>query len=191
MKIIAITTPKVIDEDAYIIKSLLDRGIDTVHLRKPESSISECRRLLATLDAQYRANIVIHDYPELYSEFSLRGIHINRNITTLPEGYNGLKTRSCHSLEEVVRYKSEYDYLLLSPIFDSISKVGYRSTFNEDVLQRASTSGIIDGKVIALGGVTLDKISYLKGLNFGGAAMVGAIYNIDALDSLNSINIYK
>lgn len=191
MKIIAITTPKVIDEDAYIIKGLLDRGIDTVHLRKPESSISECRRLLATLDAQYRANIVIHDYPELYYEFSLRGIHINRNVVALPSGYNGLKSRSCHSLEEVVRYKSEYDYLLLSPIFDSISKVGYRSTFNEDVLQRASTSGIIDSKVIALGGVTLDKISYLKGLNFGGAAMVGAIYNIDALDSLNSINIYK
>lgn len=190
MKIIAITTPKIIDEDTYIIKGLLDRGIDTVHLRKPESSISECRKLLSTLDAEYRASIVIHDYPELYSEFSLRGIHINRNITTLPEGYNGLKTRSCHSLEEVVRYKSEYDYLLLSPIFDSISKVGYRSTFNEDVLQRASTSGIIDSKVIALGGVTLDKISYLKRLNFGGAAMVGAIYNIDALDSLNSINIY-
>ena len=191
MKIIAITTPKVIDEDAYIIKSLLDKGIDTVHLRKPESCIDDCRKLLSTLDAEYRASIVIHDYPELYSEFSLQGIHINRNITTLPDGYNGLKTRSCHSLEEVVRYKSEYDYLLLSPIFDSISKVGYRSTFNEDVLQRASTSGIIDSKVIALGGVTLDKISYLKGLNFGGAAMVGAIYNIDALDSLNSINIYK
>lgn len=191
MKIIAITTPKIIDEDTYIIKGLLDRGIDTVHLRKPESSISECRKLLSTLDAEYRASIVIHDYPELYSEFSLRGIHINRNITTLPEGYNGLKTRSCHSLEEIAHYKSDFDYLLLSPIFDSISKVGYRSTFNEDVLQRASTSGIIDSKVIALGGVTLDKTSYLKGLNFGGAAMVGAIYNIDALDSLNSINIYK
>ena len=191
MKIIAITTPKVIDEDAYIIKSLLDKGVDIVHLRKPESCIDDCRKLLSTLDAEYRASIVIHDYPELYSEFSLRGIHINRNVVALPSGYNGLKTRSCHSLEEVVRYKSEYDYLLLSPIFDSISKVGYRSTFNEDVLQRASTSGIIDSKVIALGGVTLDKISYLKGLNFGGAAMVGAIYNIDALDSLNSINIYK
>lgn len=191
MKIIAITTPKVIDEDAYIIKSLLDRGVDIVHLRKPESSIGDCRRLLSSLEAEYRARIVIHDYPELYYEFSLRGIHINRNVVALPSGYNGLKSRSCHSLEEVVRYKSEYDYLLLSPIFDSISKVGYRSTFNEDVLQRASTSGIIDSKVIALGGVTLDKISYLKGLNFGGGAMVGAIYNIDALDSLNSINTYK
>lgn len=191
MKIIAITTPKVIDEDAYIIKSLLDKGVDIVHLRKLESCIDDCRKLLSTLDAEYRASIVIHDYPELYSEFSLLGIHINRNITTLPEGYNGLKTRSCHSLEEIAHYKSDFDYLLLSPIFDSISKVGYRSTFNEDVLQRASTSGIIDSKVIALGGVTLDKISYLKGLNFGGAAMVGAIYNIDALDSLNSINIYK
>lgn len=191
MKIIAITTPKVIDKDAYIIRRLLDKGVDIVHLRKPESCIDDCRKLLSTLDAEYRASIVIHDYPELYSEFSLRGIHINRNITTLPDGYNGLKTRSCHSLEEVVRYKSEYDYLLLSPIFDSISKAGYRSGFDTETLRRAAERGIIDSKVIALGGVTLDKISYLKGLNFGGAAMVGAIYNIDALDSLNSINIYK
>ena len=33
MKIIAITTPKVTDEDAYIINGLLDKGIDTIHLR--------------------------------------------------------------------------------------------------------------------------------------------------------------
>lgn len=191
MKIIAITTPKVIDEDAYIIRRLLDKGVDIIHLRKPESCIDDCRKLLSTLDAEYRASIVIHDYPELYSEFSLRGIHINRNVVALPSGYNGLKSRSCHSLEEIAHYKSDFDYLFLSPIFDSISKAGYRSGFDTETLRRAAESGIIDSKVIALGGVTLDKISYLKGLNFGGAAMVGSIYNIDALDSLNSINTYK
>lgn len=191
MKIIAITTPKVIDEDAYIIKSLLDKGVDIVHLRKPESCIDDCRKLLSTLDAEYRASIVIHDYPELYSEFSLRGIHINRNITTLPEGYNGLKTRSCHSLGEIAHYKSDFDYLFLSPIFDSISKAGYRSGFDTETLRRAAESGIIDSKVIALGGVTLDKIDHLKSLNFGGGAMVGAIYSVEIADSLQNIDKFK
>ena len=187
MKIIAITTPKVTDDDAHIIKLLLDKGVDIVHLRKPESCIDDCRKLLSTLDAEYRASIVIHDYPELYSEFSLRGIHINRNITTLPEGYNGLKTRSCHSLEEIAHYKSDFDYLLLSPIFDSISKNGYLSGFSNDELRKASSEGVIDEKVIALGGVTFEKIDYLKGLGFGGVAMLGALYNIEAMNLLKNM----
>ena len=138
------------------------------------------------MTAEQRAKIVVHDYPELYFEFSLKGIHINRNITALPDRYGGFRSRSCHSFEEVVRYKEEYDYLFLSPIFDSISKSGYRSTFSDEELQRASAAGIIDEKVIALGGVTFDKIDYLKNLGFGGVAMIGGIYNSEKLHSLEN-----
>ena len=184
MKIIAITSPKVVDEDVRIINTLLDNGVDTVHLRKPDSDIDECRKLLAELSATKRAKIVVHDYSELYFEFSLKGIHINKNVTALPEGYSGIKTRSCHSFEEVVQYKNCYDYLFLSPIFDSISKVGYKSGFNDQELLEASINGIIDEKVIALGGVTFDKIPYLKELNFGGVAMIGGLYNLETLDFL-------
>lgn len=180
MRLIAITTPKVTDDDASIIGRLLDRGIDIIHLRKPESTIDECRKLLTKLTAEQRSKIVIHDYPELYSEFSLRGVHINRNITSLPICYNGSTSRSCHTFEEVLRYKEECDYLFLSPIFDSISKRGYKSRFSDEVLRRASVEGLIDSKVIALGGVTLDKIPYLRSLNFGGVAMMGAINDIIA-----------
>ncbi|MBR4046432.1 MAG: thiamine phosphate synthase [Alistipes sp.] len=180
MRLIAITTPKVTDDDASIIGRLLDRGIDIIHLRKPESTIDECRKLLTKLTAEQRSKIVIHDYPELYFEFSLRGVHINRNITSLPIGYNGSTSRSCHTFEEVLRYKEECDYLFLSPIFDSISKRGYKSRFSDEVLRRASVEGLIDSKVIALGGVTLDKIPYLRSLNFGGVAMMGAINDIIA-----------
>ena len=135
---------------------------------------------MTKLTAEQRSKIVIHDYPELYSEFSLRGVHINRNITSLPIGYNGSTSRSCHTFEEVLRYKEECDYLFLSPIFDSISKRGYKSRFSDEVLRRASVEGLIDSKVIALGGVTLDKIPYLRSLNFGGVAMMGAINDIIA-----------
>ena len=188
MKIIAITVPKMIDEDAYLISNLLKMGIYSVHLRKPEASIHKCRTLLAKLTKEERAKIIIHDYPELYNEFSLKGIHINKNITSLPNGYNGFKTRSCHSFEEIERYKTEYDYLFLSPIFDSISKVGYKSGFTKEELLKASTSGIIDNKVIALGGITLDMMPYFQELNFGGIAMIGGIYNTNALPQLQKIN---
>ena len=69
----------------------------------------------------------------------------------------------------------------MSPIYDSISKAGYKSGFSKEALMQASANGVIDEKVIALGGVTFDKIAVLKALNFGGVAMIGAIYNLDIL----------
>ena len=177
-----------IDEDAYLISNLLKMGIHSIHLRKPEATINECRQLLTKLTKEERAKIIIHDYPELYTEFSLKGIHINKNITSLPDGYNGFKTRSCHSFEEIEKYKSDYDYLFLSPIFDSISKVGYKSAFTKEELLKASTSGLIDHKIIALGGITLDMLPYFQELNFGGIAMIGGIYNTNTINNLTHHN---
>ena len=185
MRIIAITTPKVDDKDLHLIRGLIRCGIDIIHLRKPDSDIAECRRLLHELTDKERDRIIIHDYPELYEEFSLKGIHMNRHVTCLPDGYEGFRTRSCHTFEEVVRYKDEYDYVFLSPVFDSISKAGYKAGFTREELEKASIEGIIDEKVVALGGVTLGDISYLKRLNFGGVAMIGGIYCTDALKNLS------
>ncbi len=176
MKIIAITPPGVVDREVFIIRKLLKEGICTVHLRKPQAGIDECRKLLGELAPEERSRIIIHDYPQLYEEFSLKGIHVNKNITGLPEDYKGFRTRSCHSFEEIVRYKDDYDYLFLSPVFDSISKAGYKSAFSVEELQKAAKEGVIDEKVVALGGVTFEKIPLLKELGFGGAAMLGAIY---------------
>lgn len=172
---IAITPPYAIDGEVATIRHLLAHGFDVVHLRKGEAGIDYCRGLLGQLSAAERAKIVIHDYATLYEEFSLRGIHLNRVITHLPEGYRGSRTRSCHTLEEVIRYKDGCDYLFLSPIFDSISKRGYRSSFSHEDLQRAASEGIIDHRVIALGGVTPNRIPYLEALGFGGVAMMGAL----------------
>lgn len=172
---IAITKPYAVDGEDAIIRHLLANGFDIVHLRKPDADICYCRDLLRRLSPSERRRIVIHDYYLLYDEYSLRGIHINKNLASYPADYHGTRTRSCHAFEEVVRYKQECDYLFLSPIFDSISKIGYRSKFSHDELLSASRSGVIDSKVVALGGVTADKIAYLQSLHFGGVAMMGAI----------------
>ena len=177
MRIIAITSPKVMDEDVYLIKALLAKGIDTIHLRKPESDIHACRKVLEALTPEQRARIIIHDYPELYEEFSLKGIHVNKNVPSLPHDYKGYRTRSCHSLEEVQRYKEEYDYVFLSPIFDSISKEGYQSAFSKDELLEAKGKGILSKNVYALGGVTFENMNEIQDLGFCGAAILGAFWN--------------
>ena len=175
MKLIAITKPYFYEGEATVIRKLFESGFDFIHLRKPEFDIDKCRILLNELSSEERKKIIVHDYHELYEEFSLKGIHINKNVTSLPEDYQGFKMRSCHSLEEVKLYKNDFDYVFLSPIFDSISKQGYKSAFTEEVLRDASQEGIIDEKVVALGGVTFEKIPYLKELHFGGAAMMGGV----------------
>lgn len=173
---IAITRPGAIAGEVATIRRLLADGFDILHLRKPEAGEEYCRSLLGELTPTERSRIVIHDYAVLYDEYALRGVHINRNVTQLPEGYRGSRTRSCHTLEEVVRYKEECDYLFLSPIFDSISKEDYASAFSHRELCRAAREGVIDGRVVALGGVTPEHVPYLESLGFGGVAMSGALF---------------
>ena len=43
-------------------------------------------------------------------------------------------------------------------------------------LEEAASQGIIDHQVVALGGVTLDKLPLLESWHFGVAAMLGSIW---------------
>ena len=61
----------------------------------------------------------------------------------------------------------------LSPIFDSISKVGYKSAFTEEELRKAHHEGIINERVMALGGVTFERIPNVLDLGFGGGMILG------------------
>ena len=55
------------------------------------------------------------------------GIHLNARNPKEPHDYAGHVSCSCHSVEEVKNKKHFYDYVFMSPIYDSISKVNYYS----------------------------------------------------------------
>ncbi len=170
-----ITSPVFYAGEDVFISRLVRHGVDIIHLRKLEACASDCARLLDRLTDQERSRITIHDFFELAGPYGLRGIHLNSRRGTVPPGYTGHVSRSCHSLDQVKRYKEECSYVFLSPVFDSISKQGYSAAFSPDTLFRASAEGIIDSKVFALGGVTQDKAGLLSTLGFGGAVMLGCV----------------
>lgn len=173
MKLIAVTSPSFFEGEVSFLNNLAAGDFDLIHLRKPEASAEDCARLLEKLDERTKRKTVIHQHFQQAIDYNLHGIHLNhRNPVPLPN-YNGSISRSCHSLEEVVEWKVRYDYVFLSPIFDSISKSGYAAAFTPDILSKAADEGIIDNKVYALGGVTPDKLPQLEHWHFGGAAMLG------------------
>ena len=45
--------------------------------------------------------------------------------------------------------------------------------FNREQIEKAAAEGIIDNKVLALGGVTFDKVEEVLSLGFGGAMILG------------------
>ena len=174
---IAITLPEILQEDARLVIRALECGYSRVHLRKPEASEEEVAGIIEQIPVRFRSRISIHYYPELAVRYGLGGIHLNQRSNKVPEGFIGLVSRSCHSLEELEKYKRECDYLFLSPVYDSISKKGYKSNFSKETLKKAAGQGIIDSKVYALGGVDESKAEELETLGFGGGAMLGCVWD--------------
>lgn len=178
MKRVVITLPHFIEDEATYINQLFESGIDLLHFRKPESSQADCEKLLKAIPAKWYSRIVIHDHFELCMKYHLHGIHLNRRNHQIPANFTGSISRSCHSLYEVREALAlHYDYVFLSPIYDSISKQGYCHAFTSEQLTEAAKEGIINERVFALGGITEANIPQLEAWHFGGAAMLGNVWN--------------
>ena len=65
----------------------------------------------------------------------------------------------------------------MSPVYDCISKEGILSGYTPEELRAAGKERIIDTKVMALGGITPDNILEIKDFGFGGAVVLGDLWN--------------
>ena len=174
MKLIVVTTPTV--EEDQIISALFEEGLDILHLRKPETPAMYAERLLSLIPEKYHKQIVTHEHFYLQEECGLMGIHLNKRNPNIPEDYSGHVSCTCRSLTELEVKKRVYDYVFLSPVFDSITNPR-PSAFTLEDLCRAAETHQIDNKVMALGGVRLENIPQIHDLHFGGAVVMGDLWN--------------
>ena len=192
MKLIVVTAPTFFVEEDKIITALFEEGLDILHLRKPETSAMYSERLLTLIPPQYHKRIVTHEHFYRQEEFNLMGIHLNARNPKEPHDFSGHISCTCHSLDEVKSKKHFYDYVFLSPIFDCITKDGMSSGFEAEELRQAGKERIIDNKVMALGGITPNNISEIKDYGFGGAVVVGDLWNkFNACTDCNYLEIIR
>lgn len=177
MKLIVITDPEFIEGEAEACTALLEAGCWRLHIRKPHADDHAVASLIESIPERHYPAISLHDSYGLAVRYGIGGIHLNgRNTWQRTDGDGLIYSRSCHTLQELLDSRNSFGYMFLSPVFDSISKHGYLSAFPESDLLRAREAGTVDAKVIALGGVTPSGLPLLYRCGFGGAAVLGYIW---------------
>ena len=176
MKLIVVTAPTFFVEEDKIITALFEEGLDILHLRKPETPAMYSERLLTLIPEKYHKRIITHEHFYLQEEFSLMGIHLTPAI---PKSPTTIRPHQLHLpfTGRSAEQEAFHDYLFLSPIYNCITKSGVTSGFTAEELRQAGKSKVIDSRVMALGGITPDNILEIKDYGFGGAVVMGDLWN--------------
>ncbi|CAL1521215.1 thiamine phosphate synthase [Chitinophaga sp. MM2321] len=173
-----ITSPERLNEEGKILTALLKAGVSRILLRKPQWTPEAYHDLIAAIDPAFYSKIIIHDNFQVCHTYALGGIHLSgkmRNSITGSEWQlclrqYPLRSTGIHHPSEIATMDKQFSALLLSPVFNSISKPGYGGRFAQALDNKAGHT------ILALGGVDHTNITHLKQWHFDGAALLGAIW---------------
>ncbi len=187
MEFILISKPDTTDHQTEIdcVMKGFAAGLQIFHLRKPDATEAEVELWLNNIATEYHPEIVLHQHFRLAHSYQVKGIHLpekTREIASIQDYRKIFPGRtvstSCHNVAELL-HLTAYDYVFLSPVFDSISKQGYLANINF----HAASSEIRKIKqqygrcrIFALGGVSVERIATLKNHQFDGIAVLGAVW---------------
>lgn len=179
MKLIVISSPENFQSEHQVIEALFAELLEYFHLRKPTFTKEETANFIKKIPEKYHNRIVLHSHHELAEKYNLKGVHVKSHQRREKLNHHKiLISTSFHTLEEIEKCEYNYDYAFLSPVYDSISKAGYKSKFNISTLQ-AFGKLLKCKNIIALGGIDEDKIEITKEIGFDGIALLGAVWQAE------------
>lgn len=151
--------------------------VDYFHIRKPDSDEKYVVELIESIPSHLHSRLILHSHYNLFFNYDFGGIHIKENCS-VPADFIGtlIKTKSCHNLDELTgSADDDFSYFFLSPIFDSISKYGYKAAFSLNDRRLLSVNS--KNNVIGLGGVKPEFFRKLFEAKFAGAALLGYLWS--------------
>ena len=187
MKLIVVSSAYDLENEIGLIELMFRKGMNKFHLRKPNYTTKDYETFLDRLHPKFRKHIIIHSRHNMSFRYKLKGINLGRNHkrTKLKTFWKVFKmklinkklvvTSEFDSLTQFNVSRYPYDYVMLSPVYDSISKKGKRSKFNHSRLKKAFKTKK-NYEVYAGGGITADRIAHCQELGFDGVAVMGSIW---------------
>jgi thiamine-phosphate pyrophosphorylase len=196
MRLIIISPPDEYPDEPQVVSQILKRTSAIFHLRKPGQRGSQLAGYLQQIPAAHHHRIMVHGHPRLLDRFNLRGIHFTeRERVRHPEGLRRLMrerpecrlSSAYHRIADITDPHGRFDYIFLSPIFDSISKPGYPAAFDHMELKRfLSCTG---HTVVALGGIDAARVATAVSLGFKGIAALGAVWGPAPLTAARQLSV--
>lgn len=175
---ILFTDPDFLPNEEKFIHAFFENGLQTLHLRKSESTALQMQNLISKIDEKYHPKIMIHSHYQLMNEFGLKGLHFNEKSKVLISNYTNInckKSMAMHDLSELKNVESSIDYVFLSPIFSSVSKVGYAKQWDFELMKK-ELSLSRNFRIVALGGITYNHLNWVHELGFDDYAVLGSVW---------------
>ncbi|NQX41117.1 thiamine-phosphate pyrophosphorylase [Pedobacter steynii] len=178
MELIVISKPSFFEGEANLINELFESGMERFHLRKEGAEKHEYEQLLGNIHPQYLERVALHQFHELAADFGIGRLHFpeaqrkSGQHLLLPPSEATILSTSIHKTDQLADLEN-FKYTFYGPVFQSISKKDYPSVVPNGFKLRNSTRV----KVIALGGITTEKIDLVRQMGFDGAAILGSLWN--------------
>ncbi|MCF2487904.1 thiamine phosphate synthase [Dyadobacter sp. CY347] len=185
MELIIISHPEFIPNESERINALFRNGLQRLHLRKPGCNVADLNGLLEEIDADFYCKIALHSHHELAAQYGITRLHFPEKLRKdtpelmfekLKNGGFKLST-SIHDIAQLAQLPKFFNYTFFGPVFESISKKSYQGVVNDDFYLKEEQKTM---KVIAIGGIDHSNIDRIEKMNFDGAAMLGAIWNLQS-----------
>jgi thiamine-phosphate pyrophosphorylase len=190
MKLVLISPEGEHPQERAVVETLFAGGLTRYHVRKPHWSAGKLESWLAEWTPSARSRLVLHQHHALVEKFGLLGRHWRdgESAPDAPRLRTDFTSRSCHTLTALQAALGCYQALFLSPIFPSLSKPGYgggaRGQPSSEQIDLEKAKTIIARRtdaeqrtdVIALGGVTPDKVGDCAAAGFDGVAVLGYVW---------------
>jgi len=199
MKLIVISSSSDIENEAYIVTKLFEAGLETFHLRKHKLSTKKTKDFISQIPEHFHNRIIVHSHHNLARKFNLKGIHLTKShkkskfrtwfslkILRL-KNPNIILTTSYSSIGQLLETQGRYryDYVFLSPIFDSLNSKfqgGFTAYSLKSAIQKTEL------KVIARGGIAISSIEEAHAIGFDGLAFYSSIWKKkDPLEEFNKV----
>jgi thiamine-phosphate pyrophosphorylase len=183
MKLVVISPEDEHAREHAVLDALFVAGLERYHVRKPAWSRVRLETWLQEVPERWRPRLVLHQHHELVETHGLGGRHWRDDgaAPAISEMKGKLTSRSCHNLAAVRAALGRYDSVFLGPVFPSISKPGYEPSQRFSRTEISSllanrTTGERHTAVLALGGITPERVGEVHALGFDGVAVLGAIW---------------
>ncbi|PTT00171.1 hypothetical protein DBR11_10615 [Pedobacter sp. HMWF019] len=177
MEMIVVSNPVPFKREPEILNRLFDQGLLVLHLRKPAYTKMKYRELLKKIKSEHHQKIALHQYHELAVEFGIHRFHYpekSRTESIIPPKLKGqVYSTSVHYLKDFDQDLSGFDYVLMGPVFDSISKTGYKEMDYKNHPNQLKNNNI---KIYGIGGITPGNGLKTQKYGFYGVAIMGYLW---------------
>lgn len=196
MELGLISSRKKVNNEAQVITDLFRCGLMIYHLRKNHYSRRDHVRFIRSIPQEFHNRIISHNYPGLAFKFKLKGIHFSSRqlyksnklfIRILLRIFKpGISiSRGFDNLSDLISNKKKYNFVVLNPVFDSVSEDINATAFSAKAIQSAVENS--KHKVFGLGGVKIENLEFLKSMGFAGGIFNTSIWEVEG----DSIKAFK